>query len=273
MTELVSTCRKKNIEAQLIFKKSLYFILFRTSIELFPAFCREFFDEVVKTAFYVSIATFWKKNASSFQMLGRKPSAFFDKLFDMVVKNCFLGVHGNKLSRKTFRWKPYIFLFRHWAENFHFVRKFFDWVVRTAFHLAIGFFWEEVSSLSFPLSFSDIEAKNLREFVECLSTGLSKLHSSCPKELFELNKFCKSCRVLFITFGLSDKKNLLSGRKISPCLSKVPSDCPLGQFEGRFFWKSFLAVFRDLAKKISVFPRRTFYGVVKTAFYGPRGAF
>ena len=116
-------------------------------------------------------------------------------------------------------------------------------------------------------------AKILRDFVDCLSTGLSKLHSSCPKELFELNKFCKSCRVLFITFELSDKKKLLSGRKISPCLSKVHSDCPLEQFEGRFFWKSFLAVFRDLAKKISVFPRRTFYGVVKTAFYGPRGAF
>ena len=77
-------------------------------------------------------------------------------------------------------------------------------------------------------------AKTLRDFVGCLPTGLSKLHSSCPKELFELNKFCKSCRVLFITFALSGKKILLYGRRISQCLSKVHSKCPLEQFEERF---------------------------------------
>ena len=100
LTELVSICRKKNIEAQLIFKKSLSFILFRNSIELFSTFCRKFFDEVVKTAFYVSIATFWKKNAQSFQMLGRKPSAFCDKLFDRVVETAFQVYMGTSWAEK-----------------------------------------------------------------------------------------------------------------------------------------------------------------------------
>ena len=100
LAELVSTCRKKKIKAKLIFLKSLYNIFFRTSIELFSAFCRNFFDEVVKTAFYVSIATFWKKNAQSFQMLGTKPSAFCDKLFDRVVETAFQVYMGTSWAEK-----------------------------------------------------------------------------------------------------------------------------------------------------------------------------
>ena len=75
-----------------------------------------------------------------------------------------------------------------------------------------------------PIIFGHL-AKLLWDFFEYLSTGLSKLHSSCPEELFELNNVCKSCRVLFITFGLSDKKILLSGKKSSPGLSKSHSTC------------------------------------------------
>ena len=158
LTELVSTCRKKNIEAQLIFKKSLYFILFRTSIELFPVLSKIFWwgCQNCLLRFHSNIL---KKKCLNFSDVGQKTTGILWQTFRQVVKNCFLGVHGNNLSRKTFRWKPYIFLFRHWAENFHFVRKFFDWVVRTAVQLAIGLFWEEVSSLSFRLSFSDIEPK------------------------------------------------------------------------------------------------------------------
>ena len=118
------------------------------------------------------------------------------------------------MSRNTFRWKPYIFLFRQWGKVSTFFRKLYDWVVGTAFQLAIASFWEEVSAKIFPPIIFGHLAKPLRDFFEYLSTGLSKLHSSCPEELFELNKFCKSCRVLFITLGLSDKKILLSGKKV-----------------------------------------------------------
>ena len=84
---------------------------------------------------------------------------------------------------------------------FTFVRKFFKWVVRTAFYLAIGLFWEEVSPLIFSPTFFGHWAKNLRDFVECLSTGLSKLHSSCPEASFALNNFCK--RVVEFPLSLS----------------------------------------------------------------------
>ena len=48
-----------------------------------------------------------------------------DRKVSAFCQNCFPGVHRNKVSRKTFRWKPYIFLFRHWAENFQFCPKVF----------------------------------------------------------------------------------------------------------------------------------------------------
>ena len=83
-------------------------------------------------------------------------------------------------------------------------------------------------------------AKILRDFVDCLSTGSSKLHSSCPKELFELNKFCKSCRVLFITFGLSDKKSCFLAEKYrhvcQKCILTVRWNNLRGCFFGNLFW-------------------------------------
>ena len=243
LTELVSTCRKKNIEAKYFFKKRVSYIFFRTSIELFSAFCRNFSDEVVKAAFYVSIATFWKNNAEKFQMLGRKPSAFCDKFFDRVVKVAFQVYMGTNWAGKLSN-ENLTFSCSDIERNvFTFVRKFFNWVVRTAFYLAKGLFWEEVSPLSFSPIFFGHWAKNLREFVDCLSTGLSKLHSSCPEAFFALNIFCKKVVELFITFGLSDKKRLLSDRKTSPYLSKVHSDCPLEKFDERFSSEIFFGHF------------------------------
>ena len=118
------------------------------------------------------------------------------------------------MSRNTFRWKPYIFLFRQWGNVSTFFRKLYDWVVGTAFQLAIASFWEEVSAVIFPPIIFGHWAKALRDFVKNLSTEWSRLHSPCPEELFELNKFCKSCRVLFITFGLSDKKTCFLAKKV-----------------------------------------------------------
>ena len=92
-------------------------------------------------------------------MLGRKPSAFCDKLFDRVVKTAFQVYMGTSWAEKISGENLTFCCADIERKVFTFVRKFFDWVVRTAFHLAIGFFWEEVSSLSFPLSFLDIKPK------------------------------------------------------------------------------------------------------------------
>ena len=123
----------------------------------------EKFPLFVKTAFQVYIGTMWAEKVSD----------------ENLTFSC------SDIERKIF----------------NFVRKFFDWVVRTAFHLAIGLFWEEVSSLSFPpISFGHW-AKILRNFVECLSTGLSKLHFSCPEAFFELNIFCKKVVEFYLSLS------------------------------------------------------------------------
>ena len=155
------------------------------------------------------------------------------------------------MSRNTFRWKPYIFLFRQWGKVSTFFRKLYDWVVGTAFQLAIASFWEEVSAVIFtppPIIFGHW-AKPLRDFFEYLSTGLSKLHSSCPEELFELKNVCKSCRVLFITFGLSDKEILLSGKKSSPGLSKGHSTCLWDPFKEKVSFGIFFVTFGNWSEK------------------------
>ena len=136
LTELVSTCRKKNIEAKYFFKKRVSYIFFRTSIELFSAFCRNFSDEVVKAAFYVSIATFWKNNAEKFQMLRRKPSAFCDKLFDSVVKTAFQVYMGTSWAEKLSDENVTFSCSDIERKAFTFVRKFFNWVAKTAFFVS-----------------------------------------------------------------------------------------------------------------------------------------
>ena len=142
-------------------------------------FCRKFFWWGCQNCLLRVHSNILKKKCINFSDVGQNTIGILWQSVRQGCKNCFPGVHGNKLSRKTFRWKPYIFLFRHWAESFQFCSKVFDWVVKTAFHLAKGLFWE-VSSSSFCPIFFGHWAKNLQDFVECLSTGLSKLLSSCP---------------------------------------------------------------------------------------------
>ena len=170
------------------------------------------------------------------------------------------------MSRNTFRWKPYIFWFRQWGKVSIFFRKLYDWFVKTAFQLAIGSFWDYVSAVNFPPTNFGHWAKPLRDFVENLSTGLSKLHSSCPEELFELSNFCKSFRVLFITFRLSDKKILLSSKKSSPRLSKGHSTCLYDTFKEMIFFGIFLSL-SEIDRKIPHFCRKIFVRFVRTGFY------
>ena len=160
------------------------------------------------------------------------------------------------MSRNTFRWKPYIFWFRQWGKVSIFFRKLYDWFVKTAFQLAIGSFWDYVSAVIFlPINFGHW-AKALRDFVKKLSTGWSKLNFSCPEELFELNKFCKSCRVLFITLGLSDKKNLAFWQKKFAGVVKRPFYMFIGPIQGDDFLWIFFCHFRNLIGKFPLFVKK-----------------
>ena len=49
------------------------------------------------------------------------------------------------------------------------------------------------------------------------------------------------------------------------------SKSPLEQFEEKSFLETFFGLFWSLSETIWAFPRYIFYGVIKTAFYAPRG--
>ena len=173
-----------------------------------------------------------------FSDVGQKTIGIFDKLFDWVVKTAFEVYMGTSWAGKLSDENLTFSCSDIELKVFTFVRKFFKWVVRTAFYLAIRLFWEEVYSLSFSPIFFGHSAKNLREFVECLSTGLSKLQSSCPEAFFALNIFGKKVVEFWLSLSdfqtkkicfLAEKKRLV----FQKC-SKVHSDCPLEQFEERF---------------------------------------
>ena len=207
-------------------------------------------------------------------MLCRKPSAFCDKLFDRFVKTVFQVYMGTSWAKKLSDENVTFSCSDIERKVFTFVQKLYDWVVGTAFQLAIASFWEEVSAVIFPPIIFGHLAKPLGVFVECLSTGLSKLHSSCPEAFFELNIFCK--KVVEFCLSPSDfqtKNTCFLAEKYRHVCQKCILTVRWNNLRGGFLWKSFLAIFRDLAKKNSVFPRINFYGVVKTAFYGPGGAF
>ena len=188
----------------------------------------------------MSIATF--KKSWKFSDVGQKTIGTFDKLFDRVVKTAFQVYMGTSWAEKLSD-ENLTFSCSDIERNvFTFVRKFLNWVVRTAFYLAIRLFWEEVYSLSFSPIFFGHSAKNLRDFVECLSTGLSKLHSSCPEAFFALNIFCK--KVVEFCLSLSDfqTKIFFCGRKKTPFV-KMHSNSPLEQFEKKVTFGSFFGHF------------------------------
>ena len=199
-------------------------------------------------------------------MLGRKPSSFCDKLFHRVVKTDFKVYIGTRWAETLSDENLTFFVVPTVRESVHFFRKLYDWVVGTAFQLAIASFWEEVSAVIFPPIIFGHWAKPLRNFFEFLSTALSKLHSSCPEELFELKNVCKSCRVLFITFGLSAKKILLSGKKSSPVFSKGHSTCLWDSFKEKVSFGIFFVTFGNWSEN-SPFCRKIFVRFVRTSFY------
>ena len=109
----------------------------------------------------------------------------------------------------------------------------------------LHFTWQKDYFEKYPLwvfrpSFSDIEQKISVILSNVYQLGcqncMRRFHKRSSSWIFFLQK---SCRVLFITLGLSDKKILLSDKNISTCLSKVQCNCPLEQFEERFSLETF----------------------------------
>ena len=195
------------------FQRKAFFIFFvRTSIEKILAFCRKFFHRVVKTAFYVSMATFWF--FLKFSDVGQKTIVIVWQTFPQGCQNCFPGVPRNKVSRNTFRWKPYILLFRHWAERFY----FFLENCMTGLSELLSTRQKDHFEKKYPLWFPPHQFRTLGE----ISSGLCRIfiHWVVKTAYFVSRRNLRvkyilqeSCTVLFITFGLSDNKTLLSGKE------------------------------------------------------------
>ena len=74
-----------------------------------------------------------------------------------------------------------------------------------------------------------------RIFLEKLSAGLSKLHSKCLKEQFEI--FFRKCKTFINVFRSLAKRLRITGKISSESLSNLPSACPEEKFEEFFSTK------------------------------------
>ena len=182
-------------------------------------------------------------------MLGRKPSAFGDKPFDRVVKTAFQVYMGTSWAEKLSDENITFSCSDIGRKVFTFVRKFFDWVVRTAFHLAIGLFWEEVSSLSFPISFSDIEPKFFGILWIVYQQGCQNCILSVQKNSLSWISFAKVVEFCLSISDFQTKKSCFLAEKYRHVCQKCILTVRWNNLRGGFLWKSFLAIFRDLAKR------------------------
>ena len=232
LTELVSTCRKKNFEAKLIFKKSLCYIFFGPRSNCFRLFVENFWRgcQNCLLRFHSNIL---KKKCLKFSDVGQKTIGILWQTLRQGCQNCFPGVHGNKLSRNTFRWKPDIFLFRHWAENFHFSPKVFWLGCQNCIPPGNRIILRRSILFEFSPIFFGHWAKIFRDFVECLSTGLSKLFGRFVETAIHVSNgtfsgerfFWQNCMFSNLLWNMSEKFSVLC-HLFSGGLSELYYKCP-----------------------------------------------
>ena len=170
-------------------------------------FWQYFSRRVFQNAFVVSWGTsgknifFWNKNKNMSQ---------------------FLHYEQKSLSASKF------YSFRTLGEKIPVFVKKFCWFVRADFHPIKVLLWGEQY-------FSSSE-NFLKDYVHPAdsSTGLLKLHSTCPIKLFG-NFFCKKIKISVIMCGFW-RKTSAHGRKKLAASSKLNSPCP-GYFMRSFFIK------------------------------------
>ena len=155
----------------------------------------------------------------------RKLFDLLSKIFWRCCQICILRVHGNLLILNFFLWKKiqflstsntgqkgfrcFVALFRRGCQNYilGFRRK----------NLGQKQFFRKISILSITLG---CWAKNLRLFVKLFSAKMTKLQLTCPRELFEVNRF--SLKHIFLS-SLNIEQNSVRPfvEKLSAGLSKI----------------------------------------------------
>ena len=135
------------------------------------------------------------------------------KLFCLLVKNslvdyqnCILRVRKNNLKQVFFIYMCFLTLLDCKWNFLAFIKFLSAEIVKTAFCVSIGTFWEKKFSrkIVFLINFK-IEWKLFQNVDDISSAGLSKLHYTSPGEQFE-EKFCFFEKMHFVSFSDIDKK-------------------------------------------------------------------
>ena len=96
--------------------------------------------------------------------------------------------------------------------------------------------------------------------------GLSKLHSKCPKESFELNKFCKKLLIFVYHFRTFRRENLAFFSEPFARFFKSAFYVSIGSIKGDVFLENFLSFFRAWAKVFWLFLGKFSTGSSKLRF-------
>ena len=151
LSKLLATCPSEFLEENNLWKK--FFCQFWFWNENFLAFRRIFFRGVVKTAFYVSIGTIWRKKNSPtkivfYQTLTNSEhfwplAGTFPTGFSKRHSTCSL----KQFQKKSF-WKKCSFIhnFGKLIEFFLSFWLFFDWIKKTASYVSVGKVWGNLFS-------------------------------------------------------------------------------------------------------------------------------
>ena len=135
------------------------------------------------------------------------------KLFCLLVKNslvdyqnCILRVRKKNLKQVFFIYMCFLTLLDCKWNFLAFIKFLSAEIVKTAFCVSIGTFWEKKISrkIVFLINFK-IEWKLFQNVDDISPAGLSKLHYTSPGEQFE-EKFCFFEKMHFVSFSDIDKK-------------------------------------------------------------------
>ena len=159
--------------------------------EFFSAICRKTSGRVVKSAFYLSIGTFWENklfvgkffNFRHFQTLCWKVLDLIRKSFWPSRQNCNLLVQKNNLLKfffETFRFFESLLIFdKPFAAILQ--ESFRQVCPNSILPVKKWIFWEISFQSNFVNVYSDFEQKLLRRLAKKIAAGFSKLYSTCPE--------------------------------------------------------------------------------------------
>ena len=161
--------QRNSLRKTMLSEKSVFYIHYRTLRQRFLAICRNNFGGAVKTPFYVSRGTLWRKqffsekneNLKYFSDIEPNSFGFSTEYFRRCCRNCFLLVHrDNKKENNCFE---LLYQFEWLSKNFlAFFGQTFGGVVETALYMSIRTVWEKKTLFEervYCLSFWDSEQK------------------------------------------------------------------------------------------------------------------